>query len=58
MKKIKDKNLKDVNIKLINDCSPIKGILNTIGHNSTEHDVQVELSSSENEEQQQQQQQQ
>mgnify|MGYP003473161518 FL=1 len=58
MKKIKDKNLKDVNIKLINDCSPIKGILNTIGHNSTEHDVQVELASSENEEQQQQQQQQ
>lgn len=28
-----------------NDCSPIKGILNTFGQNTTEHDVQVILQS-------------
>ncbi len=28
-----------------NDCSPIKGILNTFGQNATEHDVQVILQS-------------
>ena len=39
-----------------NDCSPIKGILNTSGYNTTVHDVHVELNTMNQQQQQQQQQ--
>ena len=38
-----------------NDCSPIKGILNTSGYNTTVHDVHVELNTMNQQQQQQQQ---
>lgn len=38
-----------------NDCSPIKGILNTSGNNTTVHDVHVELNTMNQQQQQQQQ---